>query len=73
VHKPGIDKQTTLAIKEIARITGWLRRRYPSLSDSDIFDAVAWGGTQPVLVATALSRMHRSRSRPVDLERPRKG
>lgn len=69
-----VDKNTVSAVREIARQTTWLRQRYSALSDSDIFDCLAWGEGQPVFTAITIAKMHKQRRhKPVDLRLTRKG
>jgi hypothetical protein len=72
-HKPGIDKDIVLGIREIARQTRIIRASMPSHSNNDVYSAIDWNAGRVTEAAQMLNRMHRRRSRSPDYPPPWKG
>jgi hypothetical protein len=72
-HKPGIDKDIVLGIREIARQTRIIRASMPSLSNNDVYSAIDWNAGRVTEAAQMLNRMHCQRSRSPDHPPPWKG
>jgi hypothetical protein len=72
MHRPGIDKDVVLGIREITRQTRIIRACMPTLSYNDVFSAVDWNAGQITQAAKMLDRLHRQRGRTPDIPLPRK-